>query len=218
MEIISHRANSVSAWSQAKSNGWGIEVDLRTYKGRVYLSHDFIEGENALEYTPSFSMLFEFTKNNWDGTVVLDCKEAGIVQRLFGIHSYKHYVCTDLLVPDEIFIKGVGMRTLTRKSRFENINIGVDCEPQYKAALYHEYWVDYVYSVEDLKQYQINALQSFVVSPELHKYKPRYDDDFLIQEIRIQVCKLTDEFINAVYDMGFKGVCTHEPERYAEHA
>ena len=111
MEIIWHRASRISDWSTAKEYGWGIEVDLRTHNGRVYISHDPIEKEESLEFLPSFAVLYDFTTENrfrtyankWSNTVVLDCKESGIIERTHDIWRYGYYAFTGLSVPDEIY-------------------------------------------------------------------------------------------------------------------
>lgn len=220
MEIILHRANSVRKWMEALKNGWGIEVDLRTHKGLVYLSHEPIEDDSWMEFSPSFSMLYEATQG-WSNTVVLDSKETGILKNLRGIRLDidTHYAFTDLITPDQIFIRASGGRTLTRRSKFENINIGSQPRPMTGQDLPEEYWLDYVFKPGDLTKYTNIAQNSYVVSPELHKYQaePKHDSLFA-KEVNKKACDLTDDFIKAIYDIGFKGVCTHEPERYAKHA
>jgi len=226
MEIIWHRASRISDWSTAKEYGWGIEVDLRTHNGRVYISHDPIEKEESLEFLPSFAMLYDFTTENrfrtyankWSNTVVLDCKESGIIERTHDIWRYGYYAFTGLSVPDEIYAISCGYRTLTRTSRFENLDLCVDCMPQYQNVSSNEYWVDYVFHPSDLEKYEEIASRSFVVSPELHKNQKRAGHWAVQRNQHEKACELTDEFIQAVYDMGFKGVCTDEPMRYANSA
>lgn len=227
MEIILHRANNVGQWIKASNNGWGIEVDLRTHNGLVYLSHEPIEDDSWMEFSPSFSMLYEATQG-WSNTVVLDSKETGILKNLRGIRLGidTHYAFTDLVTPDQIFIRDSGGRTLTRKSKFENISIGPRPGASINTNQLEEYWLDYVFTPDDLLEFASVAKDSYVVSPELHKYqsKPcmphRIGGKIIdLEELeQLKACNLTDDFIKAVYDIGFKGVCTHEPERYASHA
>lgn len=220
MEIILHRANSVKQWMLAAENGWGIEVDLRTHKGAVYLSHDIIEDDNFLQYTPSFFLMYEATQK-WHNTVVLDCKETGMFKHLncgFN-YMYDQYAFTDLIVPDQIFIRGSGGRTLTRRSNFENISVVSSPGPMTNPRPTEEYWIDYVFTPDDLAQFANIAQDSYVVSPELHKYQTIPHHTTLFEkELREKAFELTEDFIKAVYDMGFKGVCTHEPKRYAKKA
>jgi len=218
MEIILHRANSVKQWMQAAENGWGIEVDLRTHKGTVYLSHDIIEDDKFLEYTPSFFSMYEATQK-WNNTVVLDCKETGMFKYLkCGFNCmYDQYAFTDLIVPDQIFIRGSGGRTLTRRSKFENISVASSLGSMTNPRQIEEFWLDYVFTPDDLAQFANIAQDSYVVSPELHKYQTIHHHTTLFEkERREKAFELTDDFIKAIYDMGFKGVCTHEPERYAK--
>jgi len=218
MEIILHRANSVKQWMQAVENGWGIEVDLRTHKGTVYLSHDIIEDDKFTEYTPSFFLMYDATQK-WNNTVVLDCKETGLFKHLRGgyLDLYDQYVFTDLIVPDQIFIRAMGGRVLTRRSKFENISVVSTPGPMTNPEPAEEYWLDYVFAPDDLAQFANIAQDSYVVSPELHKYQTIPNGTTLFErELRERSFDLSDDFIKAVYDMGFKGVCTHEPERYAK--
>lgn len=210
MEIILHRANSVANWMRAAKHGWGIEVDIRTHRGIAYLSHDVIEKDSWTEFMPSCYMLFEATRY-WENTVILDCKETGILKQVKMPHHYNcnQYAFTDLIAPDQKFISDSGFRTLTRRSKYENISI----------AQSEEYWIDYVCTPEDLEQYSDVAFCSYVVSPELHQLQasPMQHTSYSIETARKQF-ELKDDFIKAAYNIGFKGVCTHMPERYAEYA
>lgn len=218
MEIIMHRANEVQQWVLAKENGWGIEVDLRSHLGAIYLSHDPIEDSAWLEYMPSFSSLIGMTKN-WQNTVVLDCKETGLLKYMRGLDvTSRQYVLTDLIVPDQLLVRTKGGRTLTRRSKFENISITADVtSPFYFTETSEEFWIDYVFSPKCLEPYADIAKNSYIVSPELHKYQGHTPSTLYELSEKLIKCELSDEFIKTVYDMGFKGVCTHAPEKYAEH-
>lgn len=183
-------------WMTAYQNGWGVEVDIRTHLGEMFLSHDPIESD--LHQTVSFNHFLDFAMS-WSNTTVLDFKESGLIHR---VDRAPHIVCTDLIVPDQLTAKELGIRTLSRRSKYEDINVGQYqlYGPAKRWNLPEEYWIDYVYSSEDLHKYESVAKQSYVVSSELHG------------------CYLTLEFIKAVYTMGFLGVCTDHPERYAEYA
>jgi len=214
MEIIMHRANMVTDWVLAKENGWGIEVDLRTHLGAIYLSHDPIEEEKWIPFMPSFTSLIGMTEK-WTNTVVLDCKETGLLKYINGIITPNHsqYAMTDLIVPDQLRFRRSGLRTLTRKSIYEGIHVGSFQHPFISRQ--EEFWVDYVFTPKDLEMYSNIAADCYVVSPELHKYQDDTTKTLFEKDKHILSCELTDEFINAVYDLGFKGVCTHEPNRYA---
>jgi hypothetical protein len=223
MEIILHRANSVKQWLWAAENGWGIEVDLRTHRGIVYLSHDVIEGDYFTEYTPSFASMYEATQN-WNNTIVLDCKETGLFKRLnslvfaYGQYIFNQYAFVDMIVPDQIFTRAAGGRVLTRRSKFENISVASMPGPVTNPKPQEEYWLDYVFSPDDLVQFADIAKDSYVVSPELHKYQSISNETTLFaKELQERAFDLTDEFIKTAFEIGFKGVCTHEPKRYASY-
>jgi hypothetical protein len=194
MEIIIHRANTISDWNKAIKNGWGIEVDIRTHCGELYFSHELIKSDEHACSLVAFAEL-DAMINQFSSTVVLDFKESGLIHK---INNNATYACTDLIVPDQLFAKDFGVRTLSRKSKYEEINV----------TLGDEFWLDYVFSPDDLEKHKDVASTAYVVSPEIHnhqhncKLKPKY--------------QLTNEFISAVIDLGFKGVCTKSPEIYSE--
>ena len=200
MEIILHRANRYEQWEKARRNGWGIEVDLRTHNGQIYLMHDIIH-ENSLHQAHTLNELFEFT-TEFENTIVLDSKETGIVHHITSV-PHQRYALTDLIVPDQLFAKAMNIRTLSRRSKYECIHTELTDEHS------NEYWVDYVFSVEDLGQYREIAQQSYLVSPELHNLQSKPNNTVPTKH------ELDSNFIKTVYDLGFKGVCTHNPEMYA---
>jgi len=215
MEIILHRANKIGQWMAAHNFGWGIEVDIRTHLGKLYIAHDPIDQE--YDWMLSFHTLCEFAQN-YPGTIILDIKETGLIKQVpvYTHHQtngpeayYNQFACTDLIVPDQLLAKDMGIRTLSRRSIYEDINTDA-YKPQEALSYYYrtlatsEYWIDYVSSPADLAPYANIATQSYVVSPELHNHGLRHT--------------LTDEFIKAVVQMNFRGVCTDYPEAYASSA
>lgn len=181
-----HRANDVDSIERARVNGWGIEIDVRTHRGKLYLSHDPI-----LE--PTECLTWEFLRElvkKFQIPTILDIKESGIARLIDvrGIESLVHAV--DLIFPDQkcLVDGGHALRSLSRSSRYETIDLcGDGCG----------YWWDYQFDVpESILLFHI-PIRTVIVSPELHGQP------------------LTDEFAAWVMRAGFMGVCTDQPERYA---
>ena len=193
MNIILHRANTLSQLIYAQNNDWGVEVDVRTHCGIAYLSHDPIVQleQNTLSVAHLWEWMLAFS-----GTLLLDFKETGIARNCVPIPNMSYH-CDwttilsrvfgiDLIVPDQLALHD-RLQTLSRRSQYENITTDGEAG----------FWIDYVTDVSELKSHKSIANFSYVVSPEIHKHK------------------LSPKFIQTVIDMGFAGVCTDVPKQYA---
>jgi hypothetical protein len=70
MEIIIHRINKIKKLKTIPSK-YGTEIDVRSYKDKIILSHDpFSSGD----------LLSEYLKNYHHGVLIVNIKEAGIEQ------------------------------------------------------------------------------------------------------------------------------------------
>ncbi|MBS1722816.1 MAG: hypothetical protein JSS66_07540 [Armatimonadetes bacterium] len=198
MTIVLHRANSVKELTLAAVHGWGIEVDVRTHEGKPYLAHDPIVDVSQVLALREALQWCQTTRQ----TLVLDFKETGIAQKsvshdsLTALGISELVKCTDLLVPDQLALRKLGVPNLTRVSKYEQIDVSnADMLPYIPE---QEFWLDYVFAPEELQEYAQIAGQTYLVSPELHtSVKP------------------DTAFVRAVWETGFAGVCTDFPEAYA---
>lgn len=198
--IYLHRANRLDQVVAAIQNGYGVEVDIRTHNGRAYLSHDPVY-EKELPHLLSAQHLLELVVM-LNGRAILDFKESGVVQEMWksvrnmadnGYWDFpgvnEKFVSTDLIVPDQIALKKWGGRSLSRASKWEQI----------ESDEFGGTWLDYVLDESQLPS-TIGAA-TFLVSPELHTKKTP-----------------DEAFVRRVMSMGFEGVCTDCPDLYGKFA
>ena len=90
MEIIIHRVNKIKDLNKLDQK-FGVEIDLRSYKNKVILSHEpFENGDNFEDYIDNYK----------HGTLVLNIKEAGIENEVLKIvkknKKIKNYFLLDV--------------------------------------------------------------------------------------------------------------------------
>ena len=189
--IYLHRANSLADIQKAIELKIGIEVDIRTHLGIPYLSHDPIISPSDCLAVLDLVKIIEIFKI----PTILDFKESGIIPHtLKYLNSKDHYIATDLIYPDQLVCKAVGLRTLSRNSPWEQI----------KDTAYGGFWVDYLFDSAEFKTRQLwknccwgeGLYLKYLVSPELHKQP------------------LTQSYISEAYKCKFDGICTDFPEMW----
>lgn len=179
--VYVHRANTPDQVARAAANGWGIEVDARSLDGTLFAAHD-------AHFDPESCPKLESLLAGFNGPLILDFKESGIVDHAVRSLEYAHVplsrvLAADLIVPDMLRAEKLGLRTLARTSRYERIE-----------GPFYGVWLDYVRDTDDLP---ISVRHGYLVSPELHGWQ------------------LEDLFIDYTRYLGFEGVCTDYPERWA---
>lgn len=186
MIFYKHRANDLEAIDEAGNNGWGIEVDVRTHGGELFIAHDPIVNPEGLL---TFSDLVKAVKEKNVPSVLLDFKEIGIVNmasNYIEVSDFRLYKTIDLIVPDIL-----GCHTLehlARLSPYETLSPGDGL------------WVDYAFDMLTINNLVVSTpsfTKAYLVSPELHRMD------------------LLDYYIEDVLASGyFKGVCTDYPDRW----
>lgn len=159
--VFWHRANDPDTIGKAAKGGFGIEVDVRSIEGVLFLNHD------PIYVCPDWS--FQHLLAGFPGEIILDIKETGILGLVIASLSdidipLDRCYAADLIVPDMLVAERHGLRTLARKSRYESI----------QGPFYGE-WIDYVFGPEDLPE---TLRPAFLVSPELHQ-RP-LTEDFIV--------------------------------------
>ena len=95
MQIIIHRVNTLEKLRRIPHD-FGVEIDLRAYGSKIYLSHDPIdESSNYLSFE-------KFLKNYDNKTLVLNVKESGLEDRIISIveeYGIQDYFLLDIEFP-----------------------------------------------------------------------------------------------------------------------
>ena len=92
MEIIIHQINKIKHLKKIKKI-YGVEIDIRTHRSKLILSHDPFYNGDTLE---------NYLENYFHGTLVLNIKESGIendVLKLIKNFNIKSYFLLDVEFP-----------------------------------------------------------------------------------------------------------------------
>jgi hypothetical protein len=178
MKIIGHRGfwstpqeqNSLSALLACQGYGFAIETDIRTFKGRIYLSHDPILDSHSL-------ISLEELLSNWVETpnlpLFLNVKEDGLIPYLKPLEpllSQLKPVFFDMSLPELLkFSKSLPSEMLaTRFSEFEKEPLAIE--------LCSWLWVDSFQSDPEPEQVrrfvEEKQMSVAIVSPEIHHRNP----------------------------------------------
>lgn len=180
MNIISHRGlwrdaseqNKLASFATSQNQGFGTETDLRSYSGKLYLSHDPIKCPT--EALP-FDRLLELWKLRPDLPLFLNIKEDGLLPFLKPyqpVLEQLKIVFFDMSVPQLVQFSKVFPRPMlaTRFSEYELEPSGLD--------LCSWLWVDSFNSdpeLSDIRPFAIEKKMSIaIVSPDLHARDPRF--------------------------------------------
>lgn len=187
-QLYLHRANTPDMLARAMGLGIGVEIDVRTHLGIPYLCHDAILGSTGL--IPLKDLTYYIRK---DTPILLDFKETGIIDIVLSFlpsSLLESSLVIDLIAPDMYYAQDKGLKTLVRKSVYEEIEPYISAVPRFHAG----WWLDFVSDPRELAQAPYSS--TWLVSPELHRHE------------------LTDQFIRVVTSRGFAGICTDFPERW----
>lgn len=172
MEIISHRGswktakekNKLSAFKRAFESGFGVETDIRDFKGELVISHD-IADDKCMRVEEFFRL---YSKIDPDLLLALNIKADGlhdILKALLNEYRVKKYFVFDMSVPDTLNYLKHNINVFSRQSEYEAVpsfyreakGVWIDC--------FQKEWVDEAVIAGHLKKEKRVCL----VSPELHK-------------------------------------------------
>lgn len=173
MKILAHRGvwrspdekNSLNALVGAFENKWGIETDIRDYRGKLIVSHDPADKDSF-----SFEILLEkYSKLSYKPLLALNIKADGLYMMLadifekYGIDSENYFVF-DMSVPQQYVYLDKNFTVYTRSSEFE-------LDPAFMTQC-KGVWLDQFtegnHILENLAALLETGKNICVVSPELH--------------------------------------------------
>ena len=172
MKIISHRGfwteanekNSEVAFKRSFKNGFGLETDIRDYKGELVISHDIPE-VGCL----TFQRLLEI-HHDLDSTLplALNIKSDGLqlaIRELLKKYSVTNYFVFDMSVPDMLGYLKSNLTVFSRHSEYENKPVFYEqANGIWIDAFENEWWG------EETLKFHLEAQKSVcIVSPELHR-------------------------------------------------
>lgn len=177
MQIINHRCNDIETLSKTK-NFYGVEIDLRSSRNQIILSHDpFKTGINFEKWLNHFNHNF----------LILNVKEDGLEDKILRImdkYNLNNFFFLDQTFPSIIKLTNLNFRKIAiRLSEYEPI----DCVINF-AGKAEWVWVDYFNKFPlDKKTYTLLHDIGFkicLVSPELHSLTQSKSIDKLIEFLK----------------------------------
>ena len=169
MEILAHRGlwtepgekNTLAAIDLALQEGFGIETDVRDYRGELVIAHDI-----ATAGAPAFADFLSL-KSLESQTLALNIKADGLgpsLKQQLQKHHVANAYCFDMSGPQFMELGDLGLRRYCRLSEFEPVGPMTD--------LADGIWLDVLRSnwIDAAAWQDVLALQKpiAVISPELH--------------------------------------------------
>ena len=204
MELLAHRGlwkketekNNLDVLKKALSKGYGIETDIRDYKGKLVISHNIAD-----ELSANLEELFAYyADNSCSSVLALNVKADGIqnlLNELLLKYDIKNYFLFDMSVPEMVVNRKMNLNYYSRKSDVENETVMFDDAIGVWVDRFYDDFLDieYIKKVISLKK------KVSIVSPELHCFS-------YIEAWR----KIRDEIGKSEYIQ----LCTDKPEEAEE--
>lgn len=194
MKLIAHRRNTIALLVETPT-AYGVEIDLRTERGRLILHHDpFSAGEDFERWLEHYA----------HGTLILNVKEEGLEKRVLDLMARRgidDYFFLDQSFPFLLKTAGAGeRRCAVRVSEYEAIETALTL-----AGLIDWVWVDcftrFALSGEEADRLKGAGFRLCLVSPELQQ-RTASDEIPRLRKV------LADRAIHA------DAVCTKWPQRW----
>jgi len=175
MLIISHRGywksheeqNSVVAFERSLSSGFGIETDIRDYRGELVISHG-VADDNSMKLEQFFQIYNNYQENL---PLALNVKADGLQEKLKALiekYRIKNYFVFDMSLPEGLNYLKHQFNTFTRQSEYEPAPLFYDKACGVWADCFHKDWID-----EKTIQKHLKAGKKIAfISPEIHKREP----------------------------------------------
>jgi hypothetical protein len=172
MRIVAHRGywrkaaqqNSLTALLAALQQGWGVETDVRDYRGEPVISHDPPRRPGlALE-----KLLSLYADLSTDAVLALNVKADGLQEEVLALlrkYRVRRYMLFDLSVPDALAYIRVGGTVFTRQSEYEPSPAFYETAAGVVMDGFHSDWI----RKEDVSRHMEASKAVFIISPELHQ-------------------------------------------------
>jgi glycerophosphoryl diester phosphodiesterase len=171
MNILAHRGywlsadekNSVVAFRRAFAAGFGVETDLRDYRGEIVISHDYASSSSL----PIDDFLSLYREAKCEGWLALNIKADGMQADLgdkLRQHEIDNYFVFDMAVPDALGYCKAGLRAFTRQSEFETVPAFVERAAGVWMDEFERHWI----TKDAVSAHLTHGRDVAIVSPELH--------------------------------------------------
>ena len=171
MNILAHRGfwekedekNSRVAIERALKHGFGIETDIRDFKGELVIAHD-IADENSLLFEDFLSC---YDEGNYRTTLALNIKADGLQVKLSNLlEKYKvdNYFVFDMSLPEQLKYNKGNFKVFARMSEYEKKPYLIETAQGIWLDAFNDEW----YEMDTISKFVGLGNQVCIVSPELH--------------------------------------------------
>jgi hypothetical protein len=168
MQIIAHRGlwstrdeqNTLESFKMALDQGYGVELDVRDYAGKVVVCHDTVSHDDTLDFETVVDLF-----SRYDTMLSINIKCDGLVPKIEeSLQSLKkeRYFCFDMSIPETIKYLEREIPIFLRLSEYEpQTSLHRNSQGIWLDAFKSEWWIDE-------KSLFNGEKQICIVSPELH--------------------------------------------------
>lgn len=172
MLILSHRGywnqaeekNKPPAFHRSFALGFGTELDVRDYCGKLVISHD-IADSTCLEFDRFLEIYCEHDKGLY---IAINIKADGLHSQLSSFlkkYSIENYFVFDMSVPDALGYLNYKIKTFTRQSEFEEVPSFYEQADGVWMDEFNGHWI----TALEVNRHLENGKKVCIVSPELHR-------------------------------------------------
>jgi len=179
--ILSHRGywksmeekNSPVAFKRSFSLGFGTEVDVRDYHGKLVVSHDIADSV-SMDFRDFLGVYSGYKSNLY---LAINIKADGLQSLLLDLlseHKIKNYFIFDMAVPDALGYLDLGMKVFTRESEFETSSSLYEQADGVWMDEFNTHWI----TAQRIQHHIDKEKKVCIVSPELHQmdHSARWND------------------------------------------
>jgi len=174
MKILAHRGiwrnasdkNSLSSLSEALDYGFGVELDIRDYKGRLVISHDVPIGKEPLWE----DFLEIYSNKNIKSDIAINVKSDGLhglIEKSIINFNLENFFLFDMAVPD---MRGYLAKCLPVYTRFSDLESAPVLLKSVSGLWFDSFISEVWYDPAQINAYLDSGLSISFVSPELHGY------------------------------------------------
>ncbi len=170
MKILAHRGfwnlesekNSEIAFKRAFEKGFGIETDIRDYKGQLVISHN-IATESCILFEDVLKLRESVNPNL---TIAINIKADGLQDELLRYKDMLHDTFVfDMSIPEQVVYDKMNISFYTRRSEIETIPVMYDKATGIWMDEWESSWIN-----NDIISTYLDAGKTVsIISPEIHK-------------------------------------------------
>ncbi|MBQ9589619.1 MAG: hypothetical protein IJR29_05495 [Butyrivibrio sp.] len=171
MRILAHRGlwsapeekNTLTSFSRAFENGFGIETDVRDYCGKLVVSHDI-----ATEQSEPFAKVLDiYNQFNSNEILAVNIKADGIqnlLSRDLQNYSIDNYFVFDMSIPEQVVYHKQNFNVYTRMSEYETHPV----LEEKSEGIWMDEWEKSWIAASIIEKYLLSNKKVSVISPEIH--------------------------------------------------